>query len=198
LSIAGFDAGENHIRIIVRASGAGTRKIAGMSQGDSVKALLPLGSPFPCFAAGEGDIWLVGGGIGVAPLLFAARRLPAVKSFVGFRDEVSAFGEDELRARGEVSRVIGGLVTDSVARSLETDRPRAIFACGPPQMLSALQKICGAAGVTAFASLEERMGCGVGACLVCNCAVKKQGEKPGYRRVCKDGPVFGLSEVIFR
>ncbi|MDR1138067.1 MAG: hypothetical protein LBK91_07070, partial [Synergistaceae bacterium] len=133
-----------------------------------------------------------------APLLFAAKRLPSARSFIGFRDEASSFGEEELRARGEVSRVVGGFVTDSVAPALETERPSAVLACGPARMLAALQKICAAKGIAAFASIEERMGCGVGACLSCNCRIRKPGEKTAYMRVCKDGPVFDLSEVVFQ
>jgi dihydroorotate dehydrogenase electron transfer subunit len=198
ISIAGFDSEKNRVRIIVRIVGAGTEKIAGMAPGGSARILLPLGSPFPRAFPEGGGIWLVGGGVGAAPLMFAAKRLPVTKSFIGFRDAASSFGEGELRAICEVSRVVGGFVTDSVARSLETGRPDAIFACGPAPMLSALQKICAAASVTAFASLEAAMGCGVGACLVCSHAIKKQGEKARYRRVCKDGPVFDLSEVVFQ
>ncbi|MDR1510253.1 MAG: dihydroorotate dehydrogenase electron transfer subunit [Synergistaceae bacterium] len=198
ISIAGFDADKNRLRIVVRASGAGTAKIAGMAPGESARTLMPLGNPFPSVPAESGDIWLVGGGVGVAPLLFAAQRLPGARSFIGFADEASSFGVEELRARGKVSLSTGGLVTDLVARALETERPSAIFACGPAPMLEAMQKICGAQGIASFASLEERMGCGVGACLVCSCPAGKRGEKTGYRRVCRDGPVFDLSEVIFR
>jgi dihydroorotate dehydrogenase electron transfer subunit len=198
ISIAGFDTDKNRMRVIVRIAGPGTEKIAGMTAGDSIKVLLPLGNPFPISSTETGDIWLVGGGVGVAPLLFAAKRLPIAKSFVGFRDTASSFGEEELRKSGEVLSVIGGLVTDSVVRALETERPDAIFACGPKPMLASLQKICESANVTAFVSLEAMMGCGVGACLVCNHAVKKRGEIAAYRRVCRDGPVFDLSEVIFQ
>jgi dihydroorotate dehydrogenase electron transfer subunit len=198
ISIAGFDALENQVRIIVRVVGAGTEKIAGMTPGDTARILLPLGSPFPSVSPKGGGIWLVGGGVGTAPLMFAAGRLPVTKSFIGFRDAASSFGEDELRESCEALRVIGGFVTDSVARALTEERPDAIFACGPAPMLSVLQKICGAADVTAFASLEAMMGCGVGACLVCSHAIKKRGEKARYRRVCRDGPVFDLSEVVFQ
>jgi dihydroorotate dehydrogenase electron transfer subunit len=197
ISIAGFDADENLLRIIVRVAGAGTAKIAGMAPGDSVKTLLPLGRPFPRVAPG-GRVWLVGGGVGAAPLMFAAKRLPGVKSFVGFRDAASSFGVDELGESGEVSQVTGGFVTDHVARALENERPDAIFACGPPPMLAALRKICAAAETAAFASLEARMGCGVGACLVCACRVRKRDGSPGSARVCRDGPVFSLPEVIFQ
>jgi dihydroorotate dehydrogenase electron transfer subunit len=196
ISIAGFDAGRNRVKLIVRSSGSGSAKIAGISPGESLKMLLPLGSPFPISSARDG-VWLVGGGIGTAPLLFAAERLPEARLFIGFRNEDSSFGREELASRDNVSFVTGGLVTNAVARALEAERPGVIFACGPPPMLAALKKICETREMAAFASLEERMGCGIGACLCCNCRIKKRGEESRYVRVCRDGPVFDLSEVVF-
>ena len=118
ISIAGYGAPQNRIRLIVRIAGAGTEKIAGMVPGDPAQILLPLGSPFPRISPEGGGIWLVGGGVWAAPLMFAAKHMPVTKSFIGFRDAASSLGEDELQTSCEVSRVIGGFVTDSVARAL--------------------------------------------------------------------------------
>ena len=95
---------------------------------------------------------------------------------------------------GEVSTDRGGFVTDLVKGALVSGRPDVIFSCGPTPMLVSLQKICREENLKAYASLEARMGCGVGACLVCNCLVNA--ERTEYRRVCKDGPVFGIAEVV--
>ncbi|MDR1965111.1 MAG: dihydroorotate dehydrogenase electron transfer subunit [Synergistaceae bacterium] len=209
ISIAGFDPDEMRLRIIVRSVGRGTEAISRAAPGEAVRALMPLGNPYP-FGPGEfRRVWLAAGGIGAAPLLFAAKYLARAKkggsekyeitSFVGFRDSDSAFGLEEFEEYGKTFPSIGGLVTEKISQSLETDRPDAVFACGPEPMIRALAKICAAHGVKAYASLEARMGCGIGACLVCNCLIKQGGGEYGkYKRVCRDGPVFDLSEAEFR
>jgi dihydroorotate dehydrogenase electron transfer subunit len=204
ISVAGFEKNSGRVRLIVRVAGKGTEALTKKTAGELLDVLLPLGKPFPPAGAAR-KIWLVGGGAGVAPLIFAAERLAetepqiSLASFLGFRDEASSFGAGELKNFGSVAVNAGGFVTDEAKKKLETERPEMIFACGPEPMLAALQKIAAAANVRAFVSLEERMGCGVGACLVCNCRVKT--DSPGgvkYRRVCKDGPVFDISEAVFR
>ena len=200
ISIAGYDHGNRRVRFIVRAVGRGTEAITSMLPGDFTKALMPLGNPFPMELAKGARVWLVGGGIGVAPLIYAAGNIFNegsecwIKSFLGFRDERDVFGERELAAFGEVFTDTGGFVTDLVKNELATSRPDVVFSCGPALMMAALQKICGGENIKAYASLEARMGCGVGACLVCNCLVSA--EPMEYRRVCKDGPVFDIAEVV--
>ena len=194
ISIAGFDPAKNRVRFIVRIMGEGTRNLAVMRPGETIKILLPLGNPFPIISSG--DIWLVGGGLGVAPLLYLAGSLSGtargLRSFLGFGDERSVFGVEEMSGLSEMTLDIGGFITDKVSAALASARPGAVFSCGPMPMLRALKKICAARGVPLYVSLEERMGCGVGACLVCACAA---GGAAGYKRVCKDGPVFDAREV---
>ncbi|MDR1472356.1 MAG: hypothetical protein LBS75_07520 [Synergistaceae bacterium] len=215
ISIAGFDGESLRVRMIVRNAGRGSGAIASLEPGESVRMLLPLGSPFPVEdlaerrgkSGGAKKIHLVAGGIGAAPLLFAADFIRAlnevrggifsVESFAGFRDEASSFGADEFGRAGACRLVIGGLVTDALEESLGRGAPDAVLACGPEPMLEALQGICSANGIAAYASLEARMGCGVGACLVCSRRARAGGGA-GYRRVCRDGPSFDLSEVIFK
>jgi dihydroorotate dehydrogenase electron transfer subunit len=167
--------------------------------GETIKILLPLGNPFPDVPAGR-DIWLVGGGLGVAPLLYAAKVLSETagepRSFLGFGDERSVFGTEEMSELSEMTLDVGGFITDKVSGALALVRPGAIFSCGPVPMLGALKKICAARGVPLYVSLEERMGCGVGACLVCACAVRAPDGAARYKRVCKDGPVFDAEEVM--
>jgi dihydroorotate dehydrogenase electron transfer subunit len=203
ISASGYDEETGAARIIVRDAGRGSRAISGLGAGDRVRLLTPLGRGFPMesiirdIASGK-KIWLAGGGIGAAPLLFAASSVRAadlaIDSFVGFRDEESVIGVRELGECGSVSVSVGGLVTDAMTRAMESAVPDSILACGPVPMLRAIQKICAGRGIRGFMSVEERMGCGVGACLVCVCRTGT-GDGWEHRRVCRDGPVFGISEV---
>ena len=194
ISIAGFDPAKNRVRFIVRIMGEGTCNLVVMKPGETMKILLPLGNTFPLDTSG--DIWLVGGGLGVAPLLYLAKTLSGtargLRSFLGFDDERSVFGAGEMSGLSKMTLGVGGFITDKVSDALASVRPDAVFSCGPVPMLRALKKICAARGVPLYLSIEERMGCGVGACLVCACAV--QGAA-GYKRVCRDGPVFDAREV---
>ncbi|MDR3255713.1 MAG: dihydroorotate dehydrogenase electron transfer subunit [Synergistaceae bacterium] len=201
LSVAGFDDESGRLRIIVRRAGKGSSALASLPVGSSLNLLFPLGNPFPMeLIESFGKVWIVAGGIGLAPLLFAARRASqrrlAVRSFVGFRDDTHVFGVEELEEYGPVSLVVGGVVTERLSEVMDREAPGLIFACGPAPMLGALRLVCAPRGVRAFVSLEERMGCGVGACLVCNCGIKSP-DGFAYKRVCADGPVFDISEVGF-
>jgi dihydroorotate dehydrogenase electron transfer subunit len=200
ISVAGFDPAANMVRFIIRIMGEGTRNLAAMNPGETIKILMPLGNPFPTVPSGQ-DILLVGGGLGVAPLLYLADVLSGtargLRSFLGFGDERSVFGDAEMSGLSEMTLGVGGLITDNVSDALVSGRPDAVFSCGPMPMLRALKKICAARGVQLYVSLEERMGCGVGACLVCACAVEAGGTV-GYKRVCRDGPVFNAREVALQ
>ncbi len=207
ISIAGYDTEGRRLRLIVQRVGRGTQTLTEMQPGETIQILAPLGNPFPLEmpdeALSEGSAWLVGGGIGVAPLLYLAELLAkrrersrGLASFVGFRDESLAFGVNELERYGAIELTIGGFVTDPLLKALERDRPSVIYACGPTALLRRLQEICRERGLRAFASLEEHMGCGIGACLVCSCKLRTQSDYE-YKRVCYDGPVFDLSEVLF-
>ncbi|NJP36424.1 dihydroorotate dehydrogenase electron transfer subunit [Alkalicoccus luteus] len=175
--------------IIFRASGAGTEAIASVRVGDTIDVFGPLGSGFPLLD--DGTALLVGGGVGVPPLHFLAEELVKngirVKSVIGFRSAEDVFLADELRQYGEVEVTTEdgtygtkGYVTDAALMNSEFD---TFYACGPKAMLHPLQENIEAPG---YVSLEERMGCGIGACFACVCD-KKDG---GYVKICSDGPVF--------
>jgi dihydroorotate dehydrogenase electron transfer subunit len=205
ISIAGCDA--RRVTLFVQDVGTGSAYLCSLTPGDKTRVLLPLGNPFPMaelldIPRGGGKIWLVSGGIGAAPLLHAAgyieKNALTADSFLGFRDEGRAFGVEDFRRCGRVELAIGGLVTDMVRNALSKSRPGAILACGPAPMLRALREICESHKIRAYASLEERMACGVGACLVCAAAIASAGSSEvAFKRVCRDGPVFGLDEVVF-
>ena len=210
VSIAGLLNGG--LELFVQTVGEGTRRMAGVAAGTTLSMLAPLGRGFP-MAEVQGllregrDVWLVGGGIGAAPLLFAADRILAaagggefsgrVTSFVGFRDEAHTFGLERLSKCGESHVQVGGFVTDLLERTLaDAPAPGLILACGPGPFTRALQGFCRAHGLRAYASLEEAMGCGLGACLTCSCRVRGEGGLVHHARVCKDGPVMDLAEVV--
>ena len=205
ISIAGCDRENLALRVIIQNAGRGSAALSSLCPNEKIQALLPLGTPFPMAAildalSGGGSVWLGSGGIGIAPMLFCADVIKkagfTARSFAGFRDREHIFGTEELGICGPVSVSAGGFVTDDLALALGTEKPDMLLACGPTPMLAALQKICAEHGITAYASLEEHMGCGIGACLVCSCKINKP-DGFSYKRVCSDGPVFKLSEVAF-
>jgi dihydroorotate dehydrogenase electron transfer subunit len=203
ISIAGFVPANSYLRLIIRKAGKGTDVISRVSKGETLKMFLPLGNPFPLDSFTHfKKIWLAGGGIGVAPLLYAAKSLKGfdVTSFLGFRDVHSVFGVRDFEEYGKTILSVGGLVTEKISEMLISDIPDVILSCGPTPMLAALQKICAAHSLPGYVSLEGRMGCGVGACLVCNCRVISGADADAikYKRVCRDGPVFDITEVVFQ
>lgn len=199
ISICEADPEEERIRIVYRIAGAGTKEFSAYESGDSIIILGPLGNGFPL----EGEkVFLIGGGIGIPPMLELAKNLNCEKQIVlGYRDS-QLFLRDEFEAYGEVyvatedgSAGTKGNVLDAIkAHSLTAD---VIYACGPTPMLRAIKKYAEEQGICCYISLEERMACGIGACLACVCKTK---EKDGHSnvnntRVCKDGPVFLAQEV---
>ncbi len=187
------------IRLVYRIAGAGTREFSELKRGDTVEILGPLGNGFPIR---PGRALVVGGGIGVPPLLELARHLPGEKQLVmGYRTS-ETYLEQELSQEGTLylatedgSRGTPGNVLDAIrANHLTAD---VLYACGPLPMLRALNAYAEETGMEAWVSMEERMACGIGACLACVCGST---EVDGHsqvknKRVCKEGPVFNAREV---
>jgi len=164
--------------------GDGTKELAKIVAGDKIDLLLPLGNGFP----GVVSIMLIGGGIGVFPLLPAAKNSYA---FLGFRNRESVVLESDFKKTAkEVHIVTEGFVTDTAKANFDRIKPDVIFACGPHGMFRALKALNLPCPV--YVSLEERMACGFGACICCT-VDKSDGSKA---RVCCEGPVFLLSEVL--
>ena len=202
ISISSFDKKKNQLTMIYRREGKGTQLLSQLDTGKVVDILGPLGNGFPVGEVDKGQIaLLVGGGIGVPPLYELSKQLTEkgviVKHVFGFQSESDVFYEKEFSNYGEtiVTTVDGsygvkGLVTD-VIKSLSFD---CIFTCGPTPMLRAIKQEYSNKKV--FLSLEERMGCGIGACFACVC---KTGNDPlgnSYKKICSDGPVFRAEEVL--
>jgi dihydroorotate dehydrogenase electron transfer subunit len=186
ISISLADKAAGAIHLVYRVQGRGTALFAGLKKGEHIRAMGPLGTGFPIY---EGSAVLIGGGLGAAPLLELARSLresgPSreIKARLGYSGRV--FLAEDFRAYcDEVLIITGGA---SPLDGLE-EHGGHTYACGPGAMLGALaaKNINGL-----YLSLEERMACGFGVCLGCAVEVKEG----GYKRVCKDGPVFAAERV---
>ena len=180
------------VRLLIEPRGEGTRELADAGVADTLALAGPLGNGFPL--DGVRVALLVGGGIGVAPLQFAADALrargAAITAAFGFRDEAQArlagaFAIDDLWVAtddGSVGR--GGSAVD-LARQVGAGPRTTVLACGPGPMLAATRAWAAQAGLTGYASLEAHMACGSGACHGCVVPTRQ-----GYLRVCVEGPVF--------
>lgn len=193
------DASDGVLRLVYQVKGEGT-KIMSEMQGGTVNVLLPLGNGFRVESGRR--YCLIGGGIGTPPMLYTARQCDHAVAITGFRNESLVILQDDLKqACDEVllctddgSAGRHGFVTDLLRERIgEFDE---VLACGPTPMLRAVAAVCREFGKPCQISLEERMACGIGACLVCAVKVRKNGEEV-MQHVCKNGPVFNAEEVVF-
>ena len=194
---------EDTLRLVYRVQGKGTREFSLYKEGESVKVLGPIGNGFPVEEGRGKKSILIGGGIGVPPILELAKALKGEDTtiLVGYRNSDMFLTEDfKKQAPLEVATEDGsvgvkGNVMDVIReKNLKCD---VIFACGPMPMLRAIKKYAEETGIKAYISLEERMACGVGACLGCVCKTTKKDEHSHVNnaRVCTEGPVFEAREV---
>ena len=194
--------GEDAVRFVYRVAGAGTREFSKLQPGDTIDVMGPLGNGFAMQDPGKRAI-LIAGGSGVPPIFHLAKRLNGDKTVVlGYRDS-HMFLADECRnyapvyiATEDGSAGTKGNVLDAIRENgIEAD---TIYACGPTPMLRALKAYAEENGMVCYVSLEERMACGIGACLacVCNTAEMDAHSNVNNKRICKDGPVFDAREVI--
>lgn len=190
--ISVFDADEESVSFLYKVVGQGTEIFAELKAGEEIEIDGPHGNGFPEDISGK--IAMVGGGVGIAPFYLASKQYKKmaqqnqVDVYLGFSDEVLLRDEYEAVAdRLEVN--LGGFVTDDID-PLAYDY---ILTCGPEIMMKVLHKKCTDMKATAplYVSMENRMACGIGACLVCTCKTKS-----GNKKACKDGPVFLGSEVF--
>ncbi len=204
ISICNSNKQNNELTIIYRTEGEGTTLLSQRKENDSVDVLGPLGNGFSLEETKQEETALiVGGGVGVPPLyslaLALVERGVKVTTVLGFADAASVFYENRFKEAGDVyvSTIDGsagnkGLVTDVIDReSLQFNR---LYACGPTPMLKALEE--NYPNVQGSLSLEERMGCGIGACFACVCHTQNDPDGTEYRKVCSDGPVFPWREVV--
>lgn len=190
-----------YIRFLFEVRGEGTKSLAKKQTGERLDVLGPLGNGFDLHQEDEDAILLIGGGIGVFPLLNLAKQLEKKATVIlGFRnkdammmdDEFAAVSKDVFVATDDGSCGFHGLVTDVLENIIHSNAVSRIYTCGPTPMMKAVSKIAKENNIPVQVSLEERMGCGVGACVTCTCTVAGS-----RKRVCKDGPVFDGAEVEF-
>lgn len=190
------------LRIVYRVAGQGTAEFSGYQAGDSIAILGTLGNGFP-LEKGEGrKVFLMGGGIGVPPILELAKQMNADKMVVvGYRDSNTFLREDfEQIARVYIATEDGSVGTKgNIMNAIEENGIEAdvIFACGPMPMLRAIKAYATQKGIKAYISLEEHMACGVGACLGCVVSTKEVDHHSHVNnaRICTDGPVFDAEDV---
>lgn len=196
ISVCDWDEAEGRVVLVYKAVGQGTEAMTGYAPGMALDALCGLGNGFDVDRLGERPL-LVGGGVGLPPMVGLCRRLAEAgkhpQVLAGFSTKDEAFLREEVERLGAPFHVttldgsmgVKGVVTDALP-GLSFD---SLAACGPLPMTRALHR---ATAVPAFFSLEERMGCGFGACM--GCSIRVRG---GYKRVCKDGPVFAREELLW-
>lgn len=205
ISLCETDGEGGKIRLVYRIAGAGTKEFSGYQAGDSIAVLGPLGNGFPLQAGKKA--FLIGGGIGVPPLLQLAKELAHlngrenVQAVLGYRDS-QMFLKKEFDsaaityvATEDGSAGTRGNVLNAIAENgLE---PRVICACGPTPMLRAIKAYAAEHHIQCWLSMEERMACGIGACLACVCQSKEVDahSQVHNKRICKDGPVFLADDI---
>ncbi len=202
ISICEVREDKRALRIVYRVAGAGTAEFSGYRAGDAISVMGPLGNGFPVEEAAGKSVFLMGGGIGIPPILELAKQLPGNGQIVlGYRD-ANTFLREELEKYGAVyiateDGSVGskGNVMDAIAAN--GLKAELIYACGPMPMLRAIRRYAAEHGIKAYISLEEHMACGVGACLGCVVKTAKTDHHSHVNnaRICTDGPVFDADDV---
>lgn len=204
ISICDYQPDTGMLRLVFEVRGEGTLWLSQRQAGEALDVLFPIGHGFE-LGSSEQKTVVIGGGIGVPPLLYAARHYEKnTDAILGFRNESACILVDDFRQTTDQTLVstddgsVGhhGLVTDLLAKRLKEKPCDLILACGPLPMLKGIAALAQQHDVACQVSLEERMGCGIGACLGCACRTKTpQGET--YTHVCKNGPVYRAEEVVW-
>ncbi|MFD1018109.1 dihydroorotate dehydrogenase electron transfer subunit [Thalassobacillus hwangdonensis] len=202
ISIADVDPVAGTMTILYKVLGDGTEALTKKQPGDRIDVLGPGGNGFPVDNLQIDRALLIGGGIGVPPLYYLARQLKAqgieVTAVLGFQNKESVFFEEAFSQIGDVHVTTNdgsyghhGFVTDLLPGLKGTFD--TYFSCGPSIMLKAVSTAL--KDESGYISIEERMGCGIGACFACVVPCAEEDEK-GYRKICSDGPVFRPEEVV--
>lgn len=188
--ISVYDSDDNSVSFLVKIVGEGTEILSELKKGDDIEITGPLGKGFPENISGK--IALVGGGVGIAPLFKSAKEYKknpnnTVDVYLGFSG-TPILEEEYKKICDNLIVNVGGFITDDI----DTTKYDYILTCGPEIMMQVLYKKCKEEKTDdrLYVSMENRMACGFGACLVCTCKTNH-----GNKKVCKDGPVFLANEV---
>ena len=204
ISICEADEESGCLRLVFRIAGEGTREFSRLETGDKVDLVGPLGNGFPAERAEGRKVWLIGGGIGIPPMLQLDHDLEemgaasGVTAILGYRDEqflLEDFSCECVIATEDGSAGTKGNVLDAIRENdLKAD---VIYACGPTPMLRALKEYSLKEGIECWLSLEEKMACGIGACLSCVCRSTEKDEhsQVNNKRICTEGPVFLSTDI---
>jgi len=210
-----LNAEDDRCAFLSRAVGPGTRALAGLAQGTELELLGPLGQGFDLSAgAAGGEVIVVGGGVGVPPLVHAAAALAPLTgtALIGAASGQLLLCEEEFAGLGwrvrvatdDGSRGHHGFVTELLEQALpaapgQGAQPTTVLACGPHPMLRRCAELAAATGAACQVALEEPMACGFGVCLGCAIRVHSRNPDdppgPAYALVCRDGPVFPAEYV---
>lgn len=196
LSINSIDKQKGSFTLLYKVIGKGTQLLSVKKSKGFLNIMGPLGKGFPI--KNDKRTAVVGGGIGIAPLLELSKRLKSPDIYLGFNDCV--YMVDEFSEYAKIIHVftesgstgIKGFPTQMLNNNI--CKYDVVYTCGPKTMMKAVKGICEDNEVLCFVSMEENMGCGIGACLTCSCKTNTVGK---YKRVCIDGPVFDSKEVVF-
>ena len=204
ISICEADEESGCLRLVFRIAGEGTREFSRLETGDKVDLVGPLGNGFPAERAEGRRVWLIGGGIGIPPMLQLDHDLEemgaasGVTAILGYRDEqflLEDFSCECVIATEDGSAGTKGNVLDAIRENdLKAD---VIYACGPTPMLRVLKEYSLKEGIECWLSLEEKMACGIGACLSCVCRSTEKDEhsQVNNKRICTEGPVFLSTDI---
>ena len=218
ISIHKIEKDKGEIFILFQVKGKGTKILSERKRGEYLNVIGPIGNGFHLFSKSQ-KIMIIGGGIGIAPLLTIAEESvlkgKEVKVLIGAANKKMILGEKYFKKLGvetciateDGSYQYKGLVTDLTEKIISKWLPDQIFACGPKPKLRKVAQIAENKNINCQVSLEERMGCGIGACLGCVCKIKTKEtdniksnlnqKNYIYKRVCVDGPVFEAREVVW-
>lgn len=209
--LAVYNASGDVFEILVKVVGSGTRMLSEKKVGDNIDIIGPLGNRFPESDGFQTSI-LVAGGMGIAGLMRLASFLKGnrIIALIGASTREKIVGDKDLMVLGaeihiateDGSAGYRGKVTELLEEILSSERsssvPLRIFSCGPTPMLKVIAEIAKEYKIPAYVSLEERMACGVGACMGCVCQVASPDGETYYKTVCADGPVFDAREIVWK
>lgn len=204
ISIAGIDKENGTLRIVFAIRGKGTEVLSRLNTGDHMDMIAPIGHGFTLLPEAS-HVILVGGGIGVPPMLplavYYGSKATAISGFRSFpqvilQEDLEQYGAQTICCTEDgTAGAVKGFVTQPLEQLL-SEGADAVYACGPEPMLRAVAELCMRNKTYCEVSLEERMACGIGACLGCACRTKEE-DGEHFRHVCKNGPVFRAEEVLW-